>query len=270
MKIILNQVMNSKLLLIVICGAVFTAKGQEHLPVPNFKNDISIGYGAEFNHVKNSIQSLEYRRSLNEAWKIKLTVMGNRRFSDFRVLRTSSFSISDTVIMLRFEQMLYNVNQTVHIGVDYSKLENFTIGAQLILGTATATSRLTDQAFIQFEEGEEPGTLWSGYSDELTMAYHSPHESAPSGTLRTGSWTQNTAYLRYIGIGLGMTFEAKWPISNHFEAALQYRPELIYYSLRDYEVAYDRDTYITTDFPNFLSFYHIAHLLFRYKFGSTN
>lgn len=254
-----------KIVLMLSCAAVISASAQDNPTGPAYKNDISILYGAESNHIRNKIPSLEYRRNLNDAWKMKVTLMGDRSRSDRKTLRTTSFDLSDTAIMRRTEFLTYGLNKTFHLGVDYTKLEHFSIGAQFIIGTADGYSNLSDRAYIQFEDGEEPITGWTGYSDELTMAYH-PYELSPIEISRLGSWTESTGRIRYIGFGLGLSLEAKWPITKHMEAALQYRPEMIYYSLRDYSVRYDTDTYITTDYPNFFDFYHFAHLLFRYKF----
>jgi hypothetical protein len=43
-----------------------------------YKNDIAIIYGAELNHFSGKIHGLEYGRSLNKNWKMKLSVFGER------------------------------------------------------------------------------------------------------------------------------------------------------------------------------------------------
>lgn len=229
-----------------------------------YKNDIAIIYGADLNYFSRKIPGLEYRRSLNENWKIKLGVMGNRLNTKSETIYRTEFPISDTAIIKRQQLLQLRVGRTIKLGVDYTKLEHFSFGAQFIFGKGAGLSFVHDQAYydISIEEDYEHYV----YSEELTVGYHPPQSNPNGGTIQIGYRRDNVASLDYWIYGLGLTAEAKWPIGKHFEAALQYNPELLYYSPRSTFDYFEKDTYYTADFKGIVDFGHFANLFLRFKF----
>ncbi len=235
-----------------------------------FKNDITLFYGAELNHFNEKTPGIEYRRSLNDNWKLKISLMGDRHFTDTKSMTSHEFALSDTANIYRTQDLNYGIERSIKIGIDYTQLQHFSFGAQFILGNANATSLITDRAY--YDTMDESGFGSSAYSDELTQEYHpnepstNPSPNGSSRAVNVGSWKGYVANIDYIGMGLGLSIEAKWPFERYFEAALQYNPEFIYYKMTEFTTNYDLDSHYSVDFPDFGKFYQFAHLLVRYKF----
>lgn len=227
-----------------------------------YKNDIAITYGAELNHFYRKIPGLEYRRALNENWKLKLGLMADRKFKSLQTIYNTEFALSDSSIMRRGQFLSYGAGATMKIGADYTGFKHFSFGAQFIFGKGSGTSYVNDRAFYDIGMEEQHYV----YSEELTEAYH-PSEIQPGpGVIEIGQRSEGVSYTDYWVYGLGLTTEAKWPIGKHFEAALQYAPEILHYQLRSQYNFFELDSYYTDEFKGMLDFQHFTNLYLRYKF----
>jgi hypothetical protein len=229
-----------------------------------YKNDIAIIYGAELNHFSGKTPGLEYRRSLNKNWKMKLSVFGERGASRSEYVKTYEFPLSDTSVMRRRQLNSYKVGRTIKIGTDYTGFKNFSIGAQFIFGKGSGSTYAMDQAFYDGNDIEYDREYT--YSEELTAGYHPPTIQPAAGVIEYGYRTEGIGVVSYLTYGIGLTAEAKWPIGKHFEAALQYSPEFLYLDPTDFYDFFEKDEFYTTEFEGITAFYQYANIFLRFKF----
>lgn len=247
------------IILVLILFPIRIGISQEEKPL---KNDIAIYYGFQLNNFGTFIPGIEFRRAVHDNWRIKINAHMNRYWGEQRTLSRIAFPISDTAIMQRQQNQTYHIGKTYKLGVDFTKFEQFSIGAEFIFGKSYGTSNITDGAFYKDSTSGE----YSLYSEELTNKYHGPYPFSPAGIITSGRRYAEIGRINYLVIGIGLTAEAKWPIGKHFEVALQYSPELIHFKVRDFTDDFELDQFYTKQMKDRTTVYHLANLFIRFKF----
>ena len=254
-----------KFCILLFLFPIFTIGQENEYPS---KNDISIFTGTMLSNAWALLpgSGLEYRHEFRDKWKLKLSYVFGK--SSFRTPEyTGGFSfIFDgfQYFMIRQESYFGSCMHTAQFGIDYELSKNFTIGGQVSIGNFIGISQINDIATIY-----DPGKNASVASREITIEYHSGDPSFyPPQNFRIAN--EELKLLTYvhkgISYGFGLTAEARIPLFRRFELALQYNPEINFYSVIENQRLYDFDDYTTSELPLKYNFAHFANIFFRFKF----
>ncbi len=223
-------------------------------------NDISVKFSQSFNRLNESKFGFEYRRNVNENFKVKLGSDYSK--GDRSVWLGNSILFGSDSITISRDLAEFSKSYSFYVGMDYEGIDYLSFGASLIIGTNQTLLGAYDRG-ARYDTSQDDWVNCVECVYDFHEAELPPVQNGGFSNWQYASAIKSTNYLYY---GIGLRAAIRIPIKDRFEITSGYEPSFIRsseFNVVEYQPL--DDTY-SGKTGTFNTFTHTASVAVRYKF----